>query len=340
VEEQEQAIELYRGTATDLRAVNAQRLLGRVAHASGDLRQAREQAERALAIALESGDRWASECSDVLGEIAIVRGAWSEAAEHYGRALQIREPIGHANGIVEALVGLATVAELQGDWSEAERFARRAADVAQEMDACPDQAPPLRVLARLALRRGDIDTAGTYLDVALERCESRRPTIHEGPTRLILAELAERRGDRHTATRQVSTALDQGGTVEMLVEAHALRARLLVAEHEQSSARLHADRAHELAARTGAPRLVGLAALAAGIVAGHAGDLSRATRSFEAARRSFEGGALAYEVAVALREHGRLLHDAGQLIQGETLLAAARAGFEHLGAEADAVAPA
>jgi hypothetical protein len=39
-----------------------------------------------------------------------------------------------------------------------------------------------------------------------------------------------------------------------------------------------------------------------------------------------------------LREHGRLTLEAGQSVQGQSLLAAARSGFEKLGAQADAVA--
>ena len=161
------AIELYRATVSDIRSVNALRLIGLVMLAGGHVGGASEHAQRALAIVLEGQDRWEAECRDLLGAIQRVTASWEDAAASYGRALEIRERVSHADGMVESLAGLATVEELRGAWSIAEQHARMALDVSREMDPCADQARPLWVLGRILLRRGDLEEAARYLDEAL-----------------------------------------------------------------------------------------------------------------------------------------------------------------------------
>ena len=331
------ALELYRATASDLRAVNANQALGRVLLAQGDVKGALHQAELALSHAVAGRDRWAAECYDLLGTIQVLRAEWASATTSFERALAIHESVGDLADTADSLTGLGTVAELCGDWPGAERFYRRAVAVADRMDPSPEQIWPRRQLARVLIRRGDVGGGTECLEQALALVELMQPTIEYGQAMLVLAE-RQLQSHRHD---EALTSLDrvpgQGAAMDVLVEAHAAATGAQVIAGDCDSARRHAAEAMQLATRIGTPRQLGQAYLAAARLAAAAGDHQAALEAFEIAVRAFEDAQAPYELAVAMRDYGRMLL-ASQSIRsrGQSLIERARSSFEHLGAQPDA----
>jgi DNA-binding SARP family transcriptional activator len=342
--ELERAIALYQDAAAGPRAVNAIHRVARVRLSQGEVEVAQRQADLALSRALDGQDRWAAECHDVLGAIHALLGAWDAAEASYERALAIRERVGHADGIVESLVGLATVYERRGDWRRAESFARRARDVASAIDPCPIQVRPLRLLGRLYGRLGDAARAAEVLDAALALAQPMAPTVELVPTLLVCAEERQRHGDP-AAFDLLRQALGADAEAEARVELCAYAARLWSAQGDVSGARAWVEEALRLAGLTGSTRLLGLAELArAGLQAAErapapAGLAAPASEAFEEALRLLDDAAVPYDLATAMREYGRVLVcTAGREARGRALLEAAQRRFEQLGAGPDAAA--
>jgi DNA-binding SARP family transcriptional activator/Tfp pilus assembly protein PilF len=327
------ALDLYRETASDLRAVNAIQALARALLAQGDVQEAQHYGELALSHAIEGRDRWAAECYDHLGVLAVLRAEWTNAATSFERALAIHETVGDLADMADSLTGLGTVAELRGEWSRAERFYRRAIAIADQMDPSPEQIWPRRQLARVLMRRGSLAEANESLTRALALCESMPPTIEYGPTLLVDAERRLRAGQPAQASAILQRALGQAQPVDVQVEAHALNVEASLVAGDATSAGHHAAETMRLARRLGTPRQLGLAHLAAGRLAAAAGDHLTADSAFEEAQRVLEEAQAPYDLAIALRSHGRMLAATpeGQA-RGQILLDLARSSFERIGA--------
>jgi class 3 adenylate cyclase/tetratricopeptide (TPR) repeat protein len=251
----EQAIALYRDTASDLRAVYGFRTLGWVKLAQGDLAGATEQVGLGLAVATEAQDRWAADCYGLLGGIQTLSGELDQAASAFEQALAMHERIGWAAATVDSLLGLGLIEERRGRPVEAASSYRRAVEVAEAMDPCPEQVAAKRHLGRLLVRQGQADLAAPLLQSALTLVESMRPSVEYGPTLLALAELANP-GQRLDYVEQ---SLAAGGTAEHLVEAH-LAAAAALAPNNSAAAAEQRDAARRLAERTGAAHLFALVA--------------------------------------------------------------------------------
>ena len=144
------ALELYGPTTGQVRAVNAIQMLARVTAAQGQVEDARRQVEQALAFATDSHDRWAAECYELLGGIALLRANWSAAVLSYERSLAVYEQTGDPTDTADCLVGLGLVSDRQGAWEHAEGLYRRAIAVADRADSCPEQIGPRRRGGRVA----------------------------------------------------------------------------------------------------------------------------------------------------------------------------------------------
>jgi DNA-binding SARP family transcriptional activator len=333
------ALDLYRETASDLRAVNALQALGRALLALGDVQDSIHFGELALAYAIEGRDRWAAECYDHLGMVAILRAEWANATTHFERALAIHEPVGDLADMADSLTGLGTVSELRGEWPQAERFYRRAVAVADQMDPSPEQIGPRRQMARVLLRRGNLTTAGEHLARALALCEGMLPTIEYGLTLLVVAERQVREQQPEEALATLDRVLAQGLPVDVQIDAHGLSIEACLQVGDLDRARPHAAEAMRLALRLGTPRQLGLAHLAVARLADAEGDRSRAGQAFEAAVHALEEAQVPYDLAVALRGHGRMLMKSPpDLARGQILLDLARTSFQRIGAGPDAAA--
>jgi tetratricopeptide (TPR) repeat protein len=333
------ALDQYRETASDLRAVNALQALGRSLLALGDVQEASHYGELALAHALEGRDRWAAECYDHLGTVAILRAEWATATTSFERALAIHEPVGDLADMADSLTGLGTVAELKGEWPQAERFYRRAIAVADQMDPSPEQIGPRRQMARVLLRRGNRPAVTEHLDRALALAESMLPIVEHGLTLLVVAEHQLRDQQPDAALATLDRVFGQGLPVDVQVEAHGLTVEAGLLSGDLDRARQHAAEALRLARRLGTPRQLGLAHLAAGRLADAEGDRSRATAAFESAVRVLEEAQFPYDLAIALRGQGRMLmKNPSDWARAQIVLDLARSTFQRLGAGPDAAA--
>lgn len=327
----QRALELYGPTAGDVRAINAVQTLARVMLARGEVEEARRRVELALTHATEGGDRWAAECHELLGRIFLLGGAWSSAVLSFERALAVYERTGDPTDTADCLVGLGLASELQGGWQHAEQLYRRAMVIADQADQCPEQIGPRRQLGLLLARRGQREAAVPYLEQARALAEAMLPTIEYAPTLLALVEY------RALATGRVDPAdvdelLAEPWQAAGLVEAHAVAVCASLGAGDLRAAQHHAAAAHELSTRLGAPRLLGLAHLAAARVATASGQTAEATQNLEAAIRLLEDLGTPYDLAVTMQEYAGLLMRGQDVARGRALREAARLHFSRLGA--------
>lgn len=323
------SLELYGPTAGDVRAIYAEQILARVQFAQGSVDEARRRVELALTHATDGRDRWAAECHELLGRIFQLRGAWSSAILSFERALEVYERTGDPTDTADCLVGLGLASELQGGWQHAEQVYRRAISVGDQADPCPEQIGPRRQLGLLLARRGQREAAIQYLEQARALAESMLPTIEYAPTLLALVEYRALETGR-VELADVEQMLAAPWQAAGLVEAHAMAVRAYLGVADLGAAQRHAAAARELAIQLGAPRLLGLAHLAAARTSMAAGEIGAATQGFDSAVRVLEDVRTPYDLAVALHQYGRLLAGGPHPARGRALLDAARQHFARL----------
>jgi DNA-binding SARP family transcriptional activator/class 3 adenylate cyclase len=326
----ERALAIYRDSATEQRAVLTIQALGRLWLAEGHLDQAREQAELGLALALEAHDRWAAECHDLLGAVQALRADWAAAQTSFERALEIREAVGHAAGVVDSLIGLGLVRQHRGDWASARASYTRAVEVASAMDPSPQLVASRRHLGQLLWLIGDQALAVDQIEQALSLARTIPRSIEYAPT--LLAKLHWYRGSVAEAIELVQQSLVAGMTAELAVEARVLLAVLHVTSQRPDLAQPHIEDALHLAERMGAPRLLGLSHLAAGKLAWRNGDEAGATGSFGAAIQHLEAAATPYERAEALKDYAEVLEARGSFERARAMRDQALKLVEQLGA--------
>ncbi len=246
------AMALYRQSASEGRAVLTLATLARLELAEGRLEAAWQAARHALGVANESGDRWEAECHDLLGAIHGLRLEWDEAEACYRRALEIRERVGHAAGMVESRLGLGLSLERSGRFEAAQLEYERARAIVAEVDPCPQAMATARHLGRLRLRQDD---AGGLAD--LERAEQLAElmprSIERRPTTIVLAWSKWRAGDAASAVMLAASARSEPTPVEIGLAARALGAALARATGNDEAAGDLGRAATELAERLGAP---------------------------------------------------------------------------------------
>lgn len=220
----EEALAIYRETASDLRAVNARQHLCRVWVAEGELERALEQTQLAVELEEAGQERWAADGHQILGTIHGLRAEWSAARSNFEAGLRIRDRSGDTPGLVESMVALGSVAEYVGDWQQSAQRYHEALDLAQRIDAGPTLAQAQRSLAGLLMRRGDHTGARTLLESALQLVKTISDTLEFGPTLLGLADWHASDQDFESALRLAEQSLNTPGTLE-----HALAANVSLA---------------------------------------------------------------------------------------------------------------
>ena len=304
----DRAIALYQDAGSHLRAVITRQTLGRIWLAEGEPARAREQADVALSVATEGQDRWEAECHDLLGAIQSLHADWDAAERCYRQALDVRERVRDTAGTVESLVGLGLVAQRRGDWARAGELYARAVNAVAELDPSPQEVAARRYLGRLLWLIGDDAAASEQLVRAFALAEGMTGTIEYPPTLLVMAEVRWRAGDLDGAIEAAERGLATAVAVDAMVEARVVLATLLAMARRFDEARSHARDAQVLTADMDAPRLRGLAYLAAGRVAA-ADDLAAAEEAFSRAVEHFDAARTPYERALTLRDYARALAD-------------------------------
>jgi tetratricopeptide (TPR) repeat protein len=291
----DRALEAYGDTAAwqsgvgpGSRAVNTLQALARVLLAEGNVNAARGRAENAFRLATQANDRWAAECHHVLASIHALKAEWELAEARFHQALEIRDRVGHAAGIVETLLALGVLHERRGEPARARDAYVRATEVAARMDPSLPVVAASRHLGRLLVQMGDVTAGGAFIGRAAALAARMERSLEYSPTLLAVAELNSARGDLLAALEYAARAVDIGGPAEFVVEARAALIDLLLALGRVEPCTAHVREALDVAERLATPHARGLALLAAGRVASADGDRDAARRYFDLAVDNFQ----------------------------------------------------
>jgi tetratricopeptide (TPR) repeat protein len=244
-----QAIDLYRDSVGEVRAILALQILSRVSLAQGYLDEAITTIEQAEAIALEAGDRWRAECHQARGAVLAVRGEWQSAKDCLERAVATHEQVGHPVGLIESLVELGSVYEQIGEWSEACAGARRALELSRSLDPCPVTVSVKAHLGRVLLKQGALADATAQIEQALALARTMPRSLEYAPALLAMAELAHG-VDPTRAIRYGKQALERARTAELMWQAHMFLAMAYCAAGDGAASVRHVACAARLAEQT------------------------------------------------------------------------------------------
>jgi tetratricopeptide (TPR) repeat protein len=248
------AIDLYRTTVSDLRAVLALRILSRVAIAIGDLVQASTTIAQARELAFEGHDRWAAECNTTLAAIHSLRGEWDDSEACYLQALREHERVGHAAGVAETLIGLGELHERRLDWPGAGSYYEQAVEVTNAIDHGPLRVAALRHIGAHMIRHADPAMGAACLRQALGMAESMPESLEYAPVLLAVAEMVGLQ-DVPAAMAYAQQAIAVGRTAELEAQAHIFMATIHAAAGRPEAASEHAQHALRIAEQLASPWL-------------------------------------------------------------------------------------
>jgi ATP/maltotriose-dependent transcriptional regulator MalT len=128
-----------------------------------DTDAAGEYAQRCADAARATGDRWILAYGHNLqGHVAVARGDYAEARQHYQASYAIREELDDPEGMGTGLTHLARVAVLESNLEEAEQLYRRSLDLAEGVGDMITTANTLNGLGMMACTAGDFASAGQH----------------------------------------------------------------------------------------------------------------------------------------------------------------------------------
>jgi len=215
----------------------------------------------------------------------------------------------------------------RGAWEQGEREALRAIEETQAFDL-PHTGAVAYELGELLLRRGDLDAAEESFLRAHELGVNPRPGMS-------LVQLA--RGNVAAAAASIDDALEDA-SLDALARTPLLAARVEIglAEGSADVLRAAARELDDTAQAFGTPALAADAAYARGAAEVVAGDPAEAARLLTLARRFYLEAEVPYEAARARELLAEAQRACGKSDSSKLELRAARAAFEHLGAQRDA----
>jgi tetratricopeptide (TPR) repeat protein len=183
--------------------------LGNVALLRGDYDEAARQYQRALEVFERIGDQAGMATSyHQLGMIAQERGDYDEAARQYQRSLDIRERLGNQAGIASSYHQFGLLAQDRGDYDEAARQYQRALDIRERLGDQAGMAGAYVQLGVLARRRGDYDEADRQFQRSLDIFKRLGDQAGMARSYHGLGMIAQHRGDSDEAARQYQRSLD------------------------------------------------------------------------------------------------------------------------------------
>jgi predicted ATPase/DNA-binding CsgD family transcriptional regulator len=153
-------LELCRSASQDFWTAAALNLLAETALHTGDLPEAAQRADEALAVATSSGDVWHQGYAlGTQAALAAAQGRLREASELAHASIAAMRGIDHSWGVARGLLGLADLARLRGDHHEAHLRYQEALPILREIDSRPQIARCLVGLGRSALDVDELDEA-------------------------------------------------------------------------------------------------------------------------------------------------------------------------------------
>ncbi|HEY2164305.1 MAG TPA: HD domain-containing phosphohydrolase [Gemmatimonadaceae bacterium] len=195
------------GALSDI--AHARNLAGNILLTRGDYAAAEPMYARALALAVETGERQLEAMvAQNLGVIASMRGDLPAALERYAaslvvyRMLGMQRQVGHAlNNMALVYTHLGRLVEAQAAYDEAIVLCRAAGDV-------PHRLLALTNAARLHLVRGDMNAAEALCQSVLSEATDAGDERALGETFKHLGVIARARGDYDSAERHLVAAYD------------------------------------------------------------------------------------------------------------------------------------
>ena len=191
---------------------SAYRLLALTDLVSGRQAQALENADAAVAAAIEMGDEWERGMAvGARGAVIANQGDLTEAEKVFQQALDVLSD-NNGWGVASVLYGLGRIAVARGDLTGAARCYRDALALYRQIDARPEMARCLAGLGGIALSQADLGTAAATLteSMRLSLAAGHRLAIARGLR--TLAELASAFGD-------IGQAVRLAGAAEAVIEA-------------------------------------------------------------------------------------------------------------------------
>lgn len=144
-------------------------LLGRAALAQGQYETARQYAQQAYALTLETKDRWFSAyCLTELGNVAYARNDYVTAKGYYEASYTIRTEFEDPEGMAMALNHLGQTATAQGDLAEAQQLYRQSLAICRKINNRGGLAAALNGLGTIAVAQADYNTAQEHYGQALQ----------------------------------------------------------------------------------------------------------------------------------------------------------------------------
>jgi tetratricopeptide (TPR) repeat protein len=271
----EKALRLAEALGEARAASRAHGIFGRVFGRIGDAAKARENLERAVALARESDASETVLALQALGhDLEHTEGDHDAARERYGEALSLAERIGDVPAQIELQAALGQLALDRGEWLEAERAADASAELAEREGLVGKLCLAGVLRGWLRRREGDLEASKRLFESASELAEQVGWSEVAASALVGLATARQESGDTAGARAALLEALkvcERAGLLPQSVQANAQLAALCLQEGDTAAAREAAARAVEDAARVHDPAAVAAAAEAQAVLAGDHG---------------------------------------------------------------------
>lgn len=196
--------------------------------ATGRLREAQQDAKRALELAPDEAEQ--AECQLLLGNLALDMGDLAQARAHYQGALQLYESKGDRRGQAQAMNNLGIVHYYLGDYDQAQTCYERALGLSRQLNEQREIGKILNNLGDVYGMRGDWKQAQACLG---ESARIRREIGDRRGELITLANLGEfcvRRGEPKPAREHLAQAVQLAVDLQLPILEAAVRARLAWAE--------------------------------------------------------------------------------------------------------------
>jgi tetratricopeptide (TPR) repeat protein len=199
--------------------------LARLAREEGDTDLGKKDLARAISL-LDGMDDQKPALANALASLGqtIAPGAPEEAAELFGRALEINELIKHTDGMSVVAGDLARLRLAQGDPNGARPFAERVMQVSRDSANREGIAVGLRLLGEAENASGNSPRAGQLLQQAVEAAMTMNDPAREAAARLELSRVLLALGQVSEFDRMVDDGLAAAGRAGNHLIAEALRA--------------------------------------------------------------------------------------------------------------------
>jgi adenylate cyclase len=267
----EKALRLAEALGEARAASRAHGIFGRVFGRIGDAAKARENLERAVALARESDASETVLALQALGHnLEHTEGDHEGARARYGEALALAERIGDVPAQIELHAALGQLAFERGEWEEAQRAAEASAELAEREGLVGKLCVPNVLRGRLRMHEGALETASGLFESAAELAEQAGWSEVAAAALMGLASAQEQSGDGAAARATLLEALrvcERAGLLPQSVQANARLAAALLREGDTAAARDAAARAVEGAERVHDPAAVAAAAEAEAVLA-------------------------------------------------------------------------